>query len=84
MDNTICNDHTERSDTKYIPFYHEKCPACGYCRYCGRSDSPFKDHWQPYEITWGGTSGIIQTESFPQAIIPSYIYSSAETYADVA
>lgn len=34
-------------DMTYMPFYHQKCPNCGYCPYCGRRDEPFKDHWFP-------------------------------------
>ena len=73
---------TQGASNTYIPFYHEKCPNCGYCPFCGRKDQPFKDHWQsPYEIIWA--SGNTQDPQY-QATIPSYTVSTATTYADVA
>lgn len=52
-----------------VPFYHDRCPNCGYCPYCGRKDQPFKDHWEPYKITWTTT-----TNSQPQAVNPSSVF----------
>lgn len=89
MSDSQCNDHFQRPDTQYIPFYHERCPNCGYCRYCGRKDEPFKDHWAPplpqpyigdpvpYPYYTNTTNG-----SDPQATIP-LVTSQATAYADV-
>jgi hypothetical protein len=45
----------------------DKCPNCGYCPTCGRSNTPPQadwtyrptptwPYWQPFYVTWGDTS----------------------------
>jgi len=92
----INTDETQGASNQYTPFYHEKCPRCGFCKYCGRYDEPFKDHWTPqpyigdpipppYTITWtAGTDNMNVDMRQHQAVIPSYNAYTAETYADVA